>query len=227
MNYHPFFSVDEGQDCCRIADCDAGFTLVELMVAMVLTMILSSGIYMSYVSYSTACSAQEEVLDLQQRGRIGLAHIVKDLRMASFDPTGTTEAGITNAGSSSITFTMDLTKDGDLLDQDENVTYSLVSGQFQKDDNNAIGETKTLVVDVNALDFVYLDGEGNVTADLNAIRTVQVSILLRATSEDTSYENTTIYMNHQGTTIFTASGDHYRRLLVSTEVACRNQGLGL
>ncbi|MEW6220273.1 MAG: PilW family protein [Thermodesulfobacteriota bacterium] len=200
----------------------AGFTIVELMVALALTFVACGGIYMSYVTYSSAGDAQEEMLAMQQNGRIALSRLAKDLRMAGFDPTGDADAGITLAGSSQITFTMDLNEDGDLADTGEDLTYSVVGGELDRNDNTVVGETRSLVDGVDAIDFVYLDQDGAVTADLNEIRTVRVSILVRTINPDATVNDTTTYLNSSGTGFYTAAGDQFRRRVVATEVACRN-----
>ena len=82
--------------------------------------------------------------------------------------------------------------------------------------------------------FVYLDKDGNVLDDdtlgnvvarIDDIRSVQITIVARTGRVDREFTNSKVYKNLQGTTIFTAPGDHIRRRCLSRHVRCRNLGL--
>ena len=97
----------------------SGFTLVELMVAIALTGIVSIGIYMSYVSFTTSFNVQEQVVEQHQNLRIGLQKMVQEIRMAGCDPVDAPAVDIgfleiASTSASSIHFTMARTETGSL-----------------------------------------------------------------------------------------------------------------
>ena len=197
---------------------EAGFTLVELLAAMVIAVVVMAGIYSAYYSQQKNATAQEQTAEMRQNLRAGLDLMAREIRMAGYDPTQSANAGITAAASNSIIFTSDLNGDGDTSDTDENITYSLSGTDLQR---------SGLVVaeNINALNFVYLDGSGNVTATLNNIRSVQITMVARSGKKDPGYKDTASYSNQQGTQILAAQNDSYRRRLLTATVICRNLGL--
>jgi len=60
---------------------------------------------------------------------------------------------------------------------------------------------------------------------LDSIRYVQVTLIARADQGDPRFVNNYTYRNQQGSTILGATGDRFRRRILSTEVRCRNMGL--
>jgi type IV pilus assembly protein PilW len=201
-----------------------GFTLVELLVSVALAGVVMATVYSSYVSQQKAYVTQEQVAMMQQNLRAALYHLERDIRMAGYDPTGKAGAGIVTANANSIRFTKDDgTQDGDLLDSNEDITYSL-DGQriLRKNPGN-----QQVAENIDALNFVYLDANGAVTATLNDIRSVQISIVARTPRQDTGFTDPTVYTNFQGTTIYTPTGDNlkFRRNILRVEVKCRNIGM--
>ena len=199
-----------------------GFTLIELLVVIAMSGIVMAGIYSVYYSQQKSYIVQDEVAAMQQNLRVAMFHLSRDIRMAGCDPSGNANAGITAAASTSFTFTRDIRgkdeddpPDGDTGDTNENITFSIGGGGIQRNG--------TLIADnIDALDFVYLNANGAVTASLLQIRSVQVSIVARTGKGDPGFTNSTAYQNQQGTVIYTAPGDNNRRRLLTTNIKCRN-----
>jgi type IV pilus assembly protein PilW len=114
--------------------------------------------------------------------------------------------------------------DGDTLDANEDITYSLDDNDG--DGDNDLERNNNLIAEnIDALDFVYLDANGATTATLANIRSVQITLVARTGRGDPGYTNNTSYQNQQGTTIYTALNDNFRRKLLTAGVKCRNLGL--
>jgi type IV pilus assembly protein PilW len=99
-----------------------GFSLIELLVALAVSGIVMALIAAAYQAQLRSHNTQNQVLDMQQNLRTAMIMIQSDLRMAGIDPTGHAGAGITVAGASTITMTMDVTggeTDGEDNDWDE------------------------------------------------------------------------------------------------------------
>jgi type IV pilus assembly protein PilW len=84
---------------------DRGFTLVEIMVALALAGIVMGLIYTAFLSQQRSYLAQEQVSAMQQNIRSGLTMLIREIRMAGFDPTANAGATISAATPNSITFT--------------------------------------------------------------------------------------------------------------------------
>ncbi len=210
---------------------EQGFTLTELMIAMVIGLIVLSGVYSTYIAQQKSYNVQTQITFMNQNLRAGMYFMEREIRMAGYDPTGNANVGITSAGSNSITFSMDLNGDGDTDDPDDTnevITYSLYVdslGVTNLGRSSQGGSLQPVAENIDALNFVYLDKDGNVTATLSNIRSVQITMVARAEKRDPDYVNNQTYSNQQGTVIYTAPGDNYRRNLLTAEVKCRNLGL--
>jgi len=119
----------------------SGFTLIELLMAMVTGIIVLAGIYAAFDSQQKIHTKEQQVTDAVQNVR-GAAHfMVREIRLAGMDVTGTAGAGFLVAGPHSIQFTLDRhdggggDADGDVTDADEDITYRFSAAQ----DTNANG----------------------------------------------------------------------------------------
>ncbi|MGD8388858.1 MAG: prepilin-type N-terminal cleavage/methylation domain-containing protein, partial [Desulfobacteraceae bacterium] len=65
---------------------EAGFTLMELLVAVTLSLIAMAAIYSAYVTQQRAYETTQDVTAIQQNLRAGMYFLEKDLRMAGSDP---------------------------------------------------------------------------------------------------------------------------------------------
>jgi hypothetical protein len=62
----------------------AGFTLVELMIAAVISMIIAGAVLTSYVQFQRGMETQRFLSEIQQNIRVGLEFISRDLSMAGY-----------------------------------------------------------------------------------------------------------------------------------------------
>lgn len=215
---------------------NAGFTVVELLVAMALSGVVMASVYSSFSVQHKAYVAQEQIAAMQQNLRAALYLMEREIRMAGHDPAGASGTGIVTANASSIRVRSDVTDnagtggpDGDTGDVGEDITYALfdADGDGDMDLGRADasgGGMQPFAENIDALDFVYLDENANATMVTSQIRSVQISVIARAGQPDPGYLNKEVYANQQGQTIL-APSDHFRRRMLVTEVKCRNLGL--
>jgi len=206
-----------------------GFTIVELMVAMVVSLLVMGAIYSTFLSQSKSYLVQEEVVAMQQNLRAAMFYMQREIRMAGCDPFDIGGIGITAANSNSISFTEDVTgnttgspPDGDVLDANESITYSLNGGNLTR---NTGGGNQVVAQNIDALDFVYLEADGNTTATLSDIRSVEITIVARTGRELQPSINNNTYLNQQGTQILGPQNDNFSRRRLTTFIKCRNLGL--
>lgn len=205
-----------------------GFTLVELMVALVLTCIASVGIYRGYTSFSTSYDVQVQVAEQNQNLRIAIQQMVHDIRKVGY--TQAAGAVITAMNQHDITFRVLNDSTGHL----DTYTYQRNATDPEKLDkivNLATLPTPeepypdAIIENVDALDFVYLDANRTVTGVNALVRFVQIAIVVKTTNEDYTYTDSLPYYNLQGGTILVPPpDDHFRRRVLTAEVECRNMG---
>lgn len=191
-----------------------GFTLVEMLLAMVVSFFVLAAIYAAYRTQQRTQTAQDQVAEMQQNIRAAMVMLSSDIRMAGFDPTGKANAGIVAAGPARLQFTQNLVyedvsgnEDNDLDDPGENITYSIakkyddnqdgVVDTYPGDSPPALGRTSGVAgvpqpvsPNIEALEFVYLVGDDMQPtlnpdpAELPDIRAVTISLLMRTSFED-------------------------------------------
>jgi len=154
--------------------------------------------------------------------------------------------------------------DGDVADALEQITYSLsndadgdgvadsmdcnLQRQFWDGDSWEPNPAADIAFDIDALNFVYLDGNGTDLIDYNLnppqvpagqlgnIRSVQITMVARGGQNPRQglpgqEMDTRVYMNQQDRPgddwdiILPAQNDRFRRNILTTEVSCRNLGL--
>lgn len=132
----------------------SGFTLVELMIALVVSSLIVAAIYSAYLYNQRIQTAQDQVAEMQQNLRAAMNLMVQEIRMAGFDPSEDAGAEITVATQGELSFTADLDEDGDLTpdatNPNENITYSFGNDPDTGDPDDADGDG---VADTGAASF--------------------------------------------------------------------------
>ena len=82
----------------------SGFTLVEIMVAMVLSLVLGIAIVTVFVNNSHSFSQDDNVLRMQDDARQSMRELVNDLSMAGYWADLVLPAAITPDGSLAVAF---------------------------------------------------------------------------------------------------------------------------
>ena len=211
--------------------------MVELLVAISISAIIMTAVYAAYNSQNKSYAVQEEVAALQQDLRTAMFYMSNQIREAGCNPTRTdvNRPGIVTAAVDEINFTSDITgatgrPDGKTDDSYENVTYSLYTADgIQKLGVKSTGTAtnQPVIENVDALNFVYLNNAipPVPTTVLANIRSVEVTIVVRASQRDPDYNDDNVYQNRQGDVVLAAQNDHFRRRMLSMRIACRNLGL--
>jgi len=61
-----------------------GVTLIELLIALVISSILIAGIYRTFIHQQKTYATQEQVADMQQNVRVAINRMMREIRMAGF-----------------------------------------------------------------------------------------------------------------------------------------------
>jgi len=171
---------------CKEFFYDHGYTLVELLVAMAITLVVMAGVYKVYVTQQDSYLLQEQVAEMQQNARIAKYVLMRDIRMAGYNPTRKLNAGDfvtrfvarlpdddlaegdpnwTSTDSNSIAFTLDDNGNGYLdASLDEQIAYRVAGENLQRF-NVANNAWLTVVENIEAIGFGYAydeDNDGNI-----------------------------------------------------------------
>ncbi|MFH1154344.1 MAG: prepilin-type N-terminal cleavage/methylation domain-containing protein [Pseudomonadota bacterium] len=196
--------------------CQSGFTLIELLIGIVISSIVMSGLYLVFVGQQSAFKGQEQMIDMQQNLRSGMYFMLKEIRMAGYDPYGTSGAGITNAGDGSygnpLRFTLVSDSDSDDNDNDgtidekgelKTIEYQLFDAYGtgainigRKEDNGNylvisenISPPDNIAIPPIPKLFIYLDRNGMETAILSDIKSIVVSVTATPPPNREDYSN--------------------------------------
>lgn len=187
-----------------------GFSLVELLIAMVVGLVILGGLYSVFISQNKTYGSQEEIVAMQQSVRAGMDMIVREARLAGFDPqrvnsdanTANNFTGATVSGTQ-LQIQADLTGNGviDTTSQ-ENIVYAYDSTNKQITRNSGSG-AQPFVENVQAFTFAYLDGSGNVTGSSANVRQIRITITGRTSKPDPAYAANGGYRTYSLTTVVT------------------------
>jgi prepilin-type N-terminal cleavage/methylation domain-containing protein len=167
------------------ANPSAGFTLVELLVSLAILSILFGTIYRTFDIFNRSYTSENVKAGVQQKTRIGIDLMARDIRLVGLDPLGSANAGFNpaNTNATSIQFTADLNYDGDLNDPFEDIRYALNGNLLQLSSDLGTGMVAaTLLDNVTGLTFTYLDATDAPLAEpipTDQIRTVLISLTLQ------------------------------------------------
>lgn len=163
----------------------AGFTLIEVLMCIAILSVLFGTIYRTFDTFNRSYANENVKAGVQQKSRIGIDLLARDIRLAGLDPLGTSNAGFNpaNTSSASIQFTADLNYDGNLDDPFEDIIYALNGNLLQQTTDLGSGPvTATLLDNVTALTFNYLDQADNLLPEpvaTDQIRTVIISLTMQ------------------------------------------------
>jgi type IV pilus assembly protein PilW len=232
-----------------------GFTMIELLVAMVVALLAMGAIYSTFLNQQKSYVVQQETAAMHQNIRAASFYMEKEIRMAGCDPTGSANAGITisEAKVDSIRFTEDVTDgaggdpDGDVTDPNEDITYSLDGNRnlirtirYIDGGGTNVVEPSVVAQNIDAIDFVYLDANstvlnnyalpspdtGNVPAGSEGqIRSVEITVVAQTGHNTLATPNNKTYSNQRARQIFASPGDNVSRRRLTYSIKCRNLGL--
>ncbi len=173
-----------------------GVTLIELLVALVISGIVIAGIYRIFVSQTKAYTVQDQVVEVQQNIRSAMEILLRDLRMAGYDNDSlTSKIAIANPivradHSVTVQYEYDVT-------HQYQVRYYLVNGILKRELTITLdtgGQTQTtedILENVDTLNFLYgvdtnNDGAADSWVSAGAVGTakiiaVQVTLQARPT----------------------------------------------
>jgi type IV pilus assembly protein PilW len=160
-----------------------GLTLVELLVAMAISGIVAGAIYTAFQSQQKSYLVQDQVAEMQQNLRAAMDIMVREIRMAGYDPQSSNGFGIIDiqprdvannvdvglTGNGAFEFTADFDDNG-TLSGGETISYSVYDSPVATPDGindlgrNSGGGRQLVAENIEAMGFAFAfdaDGDGN------------------------------------------------------------------
>lgn len=197
-----------------------GFTLIELLVAIAIFGLIITLMINSKIGQQDQNITQQQAVEVQQSVRAAVYLMSGEIRSAGYNPEYRTyDTGVTNAGVNTLTFNRVASDDGDdndangTTDEDgelEIITYALQDSDGDGDLDITVayngGGANPVAENIQNLAFAYFDVNGAVTADISAIRSIQITItattniteLARAPLNNTRTLTNTVYLRNLG-----------------------------
>lgn len=177
-------------DIVSIRVKSAGFTLVEVLMCIAILSILFGTIYRTFDTFNRSYTKENVKAGVQQKTRVGIDLMARDIRLAGLNPLGSANAGFNadpaKTNTNSIQFSADLNYDGDVEDPFEDIRYALNGDKLEQTidlDSGMVNDT--LMENVTGLTFTYLDETDTVLAEpipVDDIRTVLISLTVVRTA---------------------------------------------
>jgi type II secretory pathway component PulJ len=149
---------------------ERGFTLAEVLAGTALTLIIAGGVYSFYAAQAHALASQRAYARSQDVTRTVIDLLGRELRMATYDPSGAAIATAPAGGNcpgvkqgllvgklDQIKFVQDLNGDGDIADESETLYYYTLGGELRRQDGAATAVALVEDLDVNGFVLQYFD----------------------------------------------------------------------
>ena len=131
-----------------------GLTIIEMLVAMTITMIILAITITQFIMQSKHINIQETQIKLDRETRLSLIFIGQELREIGLDPKRTHSFGITAGYSDTLRYIIDRDKNG-VVDADD-------IGDFSLSGNHLVFNTAdSILSNVTGLQFTYFDESGD------------------------------------------------------------------
>ncbi|MCR4321215.1 MAG: prepilin-type N-terminal cleavage/methylation domain-containing protein [Candidatus Brocadiaceae bacterium] len=163
---------------------ERGFTLIEVVIGLAISLILMGVAVSIFNVQRKSYSLQEQVTEMQQYVRSAMDMIVRDARMAGYNPAGIAYSGISVAQTGTMTIQADYDGSG-IISGTETITYAYDAANNQID-RNAGGGAQPFAENIEALTFSYLDSSGVATTTVSSIRQIRITITGRTDKPDLS-----------------------------------------
>lgn len=204
---------------------ESGLTFVELMIAMAISGLAISAIYMSFKAQQRAATVQDHVAGMQQTIRGTLTAFEREVRMAGYNPDDNSSmTNIEDANSTKITFQYWDETDSEI----DTVSYKYDNINDTLDRKKGAGSYEAISGSISNVEFYYTLDDGTQTlspaGSLDNIHSIQVSLLVRSRNEDPDYLNQKIYTTASGAAATNPSSpnDGYRRRQSISTIFLRN-----
>ena len=162
---------------------EKGFTIIELLVALAISLIIIGVAIKMFVIQQDALSYQEDLTEMEQNIRTAIEMIVREARMAGYNPTVIADFEGLPYNATELRILADIDNDGTITpgieDVPEDITYSLGTDTIVRN----IGNGDEVIVDnIQAFTFAYLNDNDIATTTTSEVRAISISVTGRTSN---------------------------------------------
>ena len=176
----------------------AGFTLVELLIALALGLVVLTSVSNAFISQRKTYDAQEQMTEMIQGTRAVMEIITREVKLAGFDPqkgiSGHTNVAGIPYSATQLELRADLDGDGTASASDSNeliiYTHDGTNLELDRNAGQAWSGARLLAENIQAFTFTYWKSDGTevlATADEADIRQIKITITARTAKPDPGY----------------------------------------
>jgi type IV pilus assembly protein PilW len=177
------------------APVSKGYTLIEVVVALGLSLLTLSAVYSLYVTELKAQIVRENMLDMHQQARVVVDLVSREILMAGYDPRGVNQDSDLTNNFYGITYDpaqliikSDLNGNGTPSNANESIVFSLDSVTHTLRRNTG-GGRQPFGENIESFVVQYWDQDGNPTTDSLSIRQVGITVTARTADPDPNYSD--------------------------------------
>jgi len=170
-----------------------GFTLIEMVVALGLSLVTVSAVYSLYISELRAQNVREDRLEMQQQARVVIDVVSRELLMAGYDPRGVNnDVDLTNDfqgmtyDSGRLIIKADLNGNGLIADANESIMF-VYDPKTHTLRRNTGGGNQPFGENIESFLVEYFDQSGNPTVHSASIQQVKITVTARTEYPDPNY----------------------------------------
>ena len=170
-----------------------GFTLIEMVVALGLSLVTVSAVYSLYINELKAQKVREDRLEMQQQARVVIDMVSRELLMAGYDPRGVNnDVDLTNDfqgityDPNRLIIKADLNGNGLIVDPNESITFVYDPKTYTLRRNTG-GGNQPFGENIESFLVEYLAQDGNPTLNSASIQQVKVMVTARTEHPDPKY----------------------------------------
>jgi len=170
-----------------------GFTLIEMVVALGLSLVTVSAVYSLYLSELRGQYVREDRLEMQQQARVVMDVMSREILMAGYDPRGVNQdvdltndfLGITY-DSGRLMIKSDLNGNGLITEPNESITFVFDANTYTLRRNTG-GGNQPFGENIESFFVEYFDRAGHPTDDSASIQQVKITVTARTENPDLKY----------------------------------------
>jgi len=170
-----------------------GFTLIEMVVALGLSLVTVSAVYSLYINELKAQKVREDRLEMQQQARVVIDVVSRELLMAGYDPRGVNnDVDLTNDfqgityDPNRLIIKADLNGNGLIVDPNESITFVYDPKTYTLRRNTG-GGNQPFGENIESFLVEYLAQDGTPTLNSASIQQVKVTVTARTEHPDPKY----------------------------------------